>query len=110
MRLTTVVRAGSLAALVATVALLAGSALAAVSAPKIASFTPASAKPGATITIAGLNFTGASSVMVDGMKATFKIVSSKKLTVKIPTKAKTGTLTVVTKGGTAKSSKSLTVS
>ncbi|HLX78719.1 MAG TPA: IPT/TIG domain-containing protein [Acidimicrobiales bacterium] len=110
MRLSTVVRAGSVAALVAAAALLAGSAFAAVSAPKIASFTPTSAKPGATITIAGLNLTGASSVMVGSMKATFKVVSAKKLTVKIPTKAKTGTLTVVTKGGTAKSSKSLTIS
>ena len=85
-------------------------AFAAVSAPKIVSFTPASAKPGATITIAGLNFTGASSVMVDGMKASFKVVSAKKLSAKIPTKAKKGTVTVVTKGGTAKSSKSLTIS
>jgi hypothetical protein len=57
-----------------------------------------------------VNFTGASSVMVDGMKATFKIVSAKKVTAKIPAKAKTGTVSVVTKGGTAKSKKSLTIS
>jgi hypothetical protein len=48
--------------------------------------------------------------MVDGMKATFKIVSAEKVTAKIPAKAKTGTVSVVTKGGTAKSKKSLTIS
>ena len=110
MRIINLVRAGSLAAIVAALALAAVSASAAVVVPKIASFTPSAAKPGATITIAGANLTGASSVMIDGMKATFKVVSAKKLTVKIPAKAKTGSVTVVTKGGTAKSTKSLTVS
>lgn len=105
-------RAGSLAAIAAAAAVSAGSAFAAahVPAPKISSFTPASAKVGAKIQIAGTNLKGATSVMLGGMKATYKIVSAKAITVTVPAKAKTGTLTVTTKGGTATSKTSLRVS
>jgi len=76
----------------------------------VTSFTPTKAKAGAKITVTGKNFTGASSVKVDALKATFKVVSATKLTVTVPAKAKTGKISVTTKAGTATSAKSLTVS
>jgi hypothetical protein len=105
-------RAGSLAAVAAAGAVAAGSAFAAahVAAPTIASFTPTSAKAGASITVLGSHLTGVMTVKIDGMKATFKVVSPKKITVKVPAKAKTGPLAVTTKGGTAKSATRLTIS
>jgi hypothetical protein len=102
-------------AIIGTVALfgvalaLAGSALAVALKPAISSFTPTSAKPAATITLKGKHFTGAKMVKVDGMTAKFKVVSPTKLTVTIPSKAKSGKIAVTTAGGTATSSLKLTV-
>jgi IPT/TIG domain len=111
MRLISGRRGVSLAMIIVAAAVLAGSAFAAtVAAPSISSFSPTSVKTGAKITIAGKNLTGATSVMLGSMKATFKVVSSKAITVTVPAKAKTGALTVTTKGGKAKSKTNLTVS
>jgi hypothetical protein len=102
--------AGTTAALFAVVMVLAGSAFAAAVKPAISSFAPTTAKPAATITLLGKHFTGAKTVKVDGMKAKFKVVSPTKLTVTLPSKAKTGKITVTTAGGTATSSVSLRIS
>jgi len=76
----------------------------------VSSFTPTKAKAGTKVTITGKNFTGASLVKIDGLKATFKVVSSTKITATVPAKAKSGKISVTTKAGTATSVKSLTVS
>ena len=104
------IRSG-LGALVLMVALIvSASAFAATATPTITSFTPLTAKAGATVTITGKNLTGASAVDFDGMKATtFKVASATKITAKVPSKAKSGKISVTTKGGTAKSSSSLKV-
>jgi hypothetical protein len=99
---------GALALLVALI--VSASAFAATSKPSITSFTPLTAKAGVMVTITGKNLTGASAVDFDGLKAvTFKVASATKITAKVPTKAKSGKISVTTKGGTAKSSSSLKV-
>ena len=69
--------------------------------PSIAKVTPATTRPGATLTVVGKNFVGATSVTFQGVPAKFKVGSELKLTVTVPQKAKTGSLTVTTPNGTA---------
>jgi len=98
------------AAAVAALALVAVSASLAVTAkPSITSFTPTKAKPGVMVTITGKNLKGAKTVEFAGLKGTFKVVSAGKITAKVPAKAKSGKISVVTSAGTAVSSASLEV-
>ena len=69
--------------------------------PAIAKVTPAAAKTGGTITVLGKNFNGATSVTFQGVPAKFKVNSLVKITVTVPSNAKTGSLTVTTPNGTA---------
>jgi molybdate transport system substrate-binding protein len=69
--------------------------------PTITKLAPKSARVGATVTITGTNLTGTTSVTFQGVPAKFKIVSATKLTLTVPTKAKTGSLTVTNPSGTA---------
>jgi hypothetical protein len=97
-------------AAVAALALVAASASLAVTAkPSITRFTPSTAKPGATVTIMGKNLKGAKAVEFAGLKGTFKVVSTTKITAKVPGKAKSGKIAVVTSAGTAVSSSTLKV-
>jgi molybdate transport system substrate-binding protein len=69
--------------------------------PTITKATPAKVKKGKTLTITGTNLKGTTSVTFHGVPAKFKVVSAAKLTVTVPTKAKTGSLTVTNPSGTA---------
>lgn len=71
--------------------------------PTIAKVTPAKAKVGAKLTVAGTNFTGVTSVTIKGVPAKFTVVSTTKLTFVVPAKAKTGAVTVTNPSGTATS-------
>ncbi len=64
---------------------------------------PTSGKVGASVIILGNNLTGASSVSFNGKAATFKVVSGTEITTTVPSGATTGTVAVVTSGGTLKS-------
>jgi hypothetical protein len=91
-----------LGAVVTAAALVTASASLAVTAkPSITHFTPTTAKVGATVTIMGKNLTGAKTVEFAGLKAPFKVVSASKITATVPSKARSGKITVVTKTGTA---------
>jgi molybdate transport system substrate-binding protein len=68
--------------------------------PTITKITPGSAKVGKTITLKGSNFTGTTSVTFHGVPAKFKILGNFRLQVTVPTKAKTGSLTVTNPAGT----------
>jgi IPT/TIG domain len=81
----------------------------ATSAPTITSFSPTSGPVGATVTINGTNFTGATSVKFNGVSATFIVNSATKITATVPTGATTGTVSVTTPGGTATSTSNFTV-
>jgi len=71
--------------------------------PTVAKVTPAHASVGATVTVTGSNFTGATSVTIQGVPAKFRVVSATKLTFVVPGKAKSGTITVTNPSGTATS-------
>jgi hypothetical protein len=79
------------------------------SAPTITSFSPTSGPVGASVTINGTNFTGATSVKFNGVTATFIVNSATKITATVPTGATTGRITVTTPGGTATSTSDFTV-
>lgn len=70
-----------------------------VPAPTITSFTPTSANPGATITITGTDFTGATAVSFGGTPATsFSVASATTITAVVGTGA-SGDVKVTTPGG-----------
>ncbi|MEP6736643.1 MAG: IPT/TIG domain-containing protein [Chryseolinea sp.] len=74
--------------------------------PSISSFLPASGGIGATVTIAGANFTSVSAVKFNTTtvaSANYTVLSDAQISVKVPVGATTGKLYVVTPGGTATS-------
>jgi len=64
---------------------------------------PTAAYPGTTIFILGTDLTGATSVTFNGKAATFTIVSATEITTTVPSGSTTGTVEVVTPGGTLSS-------
>jgi hypothetical protein len=78
--------------------------------PKVNSFTPTSGKAEAAVTIAGLNFTGATAVSFNGVNATtFTVVSATSIKTNVPLGAKTGPISVTTPDGTGTSATNFTV-
>jgi len=71
--------------------------------PTITSFTPTSGRVGSTVTISGLNFTGATAVRFNGTAAPFSVTSATTIQTSVPTAATTGPLSVTAPGGTATS-------
>ncbi len=80
-----------------------------VSPPAITSFTPTSGTPGTSVTISGTNFSGATSVMFNGVSAAFTVNSATSIQAAVPAGATTGPLSVTTPGGTATSTSNFTV-
>jgi hypothetical protein len=78
--------------------------------PRIDSFTPQTAAPGATVAITGSGFTGATGVTVAGVPAAYTVVSANRITATVPSGAGSGPLTVTTPDGTATSSGTFTAS
>ena len=71
--------------------------------PTVASFAPAKAKVGSTVTLTGTNFTHTTSVTIQGVAAKFKVVSPTKIAFTVPARAKSGAITVTNPAGTATS-------
>lgn len=70
--------------------------------PTITSFTPTSALAGATVTINGTNFTGASQVQFGGVNAaSFTVVSATQITAVVAAGSASGNVSVTAPGGTA---------
>ncbi len=83
-----------------------------IKAPIIASFTPTSALPGASVTISGNNFSATASnnhVSFNGMEAAVTSATATQLVVTVPQTATTGKITVTINGKTATSSADFTV-
>jgi antibiotic biosynthesis monooxygenase (ABM) superfamily enzyme len=71
-------------------------------APVITSFTPTSAATGATVTLTGTDFTGATAVSFGGIAATsFNVVSATSITAVVSALGASGNVSVTTPGGTA---------
>jgi uncharacterized protein (TIGR03437 family) len=60
-------------------------------------------KVGAAVKILGSNLTGATSVTFNGTAAVFTVVTASEIRTAVPTGATTGTIQVVTPGGTLSS-------
>ena len=71
-----------------------------ITAAEFAKLQTLSGKVGSTISVLGQGFTGSTAVSFGGVDATtFTVVSDTYLTAKVPTGAKTGTVTIVRPGG-----------
>jgi len=77
--------------------------------PTIAGFSPTSGVVGASVTITGTNFTGATGVKFNGTTATFSVMDASHIAATVPSGATTGAISVTTAGGTATSASSFTV-
>src|SRR5207302_2892599 len=75
----------------------------------ITSFSPTSGPAGASVTITGTNFTGVTSVTINGVAASFTVNSSTSIATTLPNGATTGPISVTTSGGTATSASNFTV-
>jgi hypothetical protein len=71
--------------------------------PRVTGFTPTTAAVGATLTISGNAFGGATNVLFNGVGAVPATVIPTKITVPVPADASTGKLTVVTAAGPGQS-------
>lgn len=90
---------------VATLTVLSGNG-----APAIASFSPATAAPGASLVLTGTNLGGATSVKFNAAEATsFTVNSNTQITAIAPSTATSGPLSVTTPFGTANSTTSFTL-
>jgi hypothetical protein len=70
--------------------------------PTITSFSPASAKGGATVTITGTNFTGVTSVKFGNVEATsFTVLNTSTITAIVSSSGQSGRISVTTGLGTA---------
>ena len=70
---------------------------------------PASGKVGAAVKILGTALTGSTLVTFNGVSASFRVVSPSEITTNVPAGATTGTVKVLTPGGTLKSNVPFTV-
>lgn len=82
----------------------------AINTPVISTITPDSASVGATVTLTGANFTGATGATVNGLAVTnLTVVNDNSITFTIPPGASTGTVQVTTPLGTGTSTSNLTI-
>jgi len=77
--------------------------------PTYKSFTPPSGPVGTVVTFNGTGLTQTTKVTIDGISASFTMVSDSEITATVPTGAATGKIVVTTKGGSVTSSTSFTV-
>ena len=78
--------------------------------PTISSFTPSSQAITHSVVITGTNFNGATAVRFNGTNATsFVVNSANQITAIVPPGATNGIISIITPGGTAVSSSSLTI-
>ena len=71
--------------------------------PTISTFSPNQASVGATIVVNGTNLSGTTGATFGGLPVAFKVLSATQISFVVPVGAATGTLNVVTTGGTVTS-------
>jgi hypothetical protein len=77
--------------------------------PVIKGFSPAIGGVGATVTIGGDNFTGATAVTFNGVSASYTVETALQIKATVPAGATTGPIQVTTSNGTATSQTNFTV-
>jgi hypothetical protein len=79
-------------------------------APTVSGISPSSGQVGTPVTLTGTGLTGATKVMIGGVKATsYTVNSGTQITATVPAGAKTGRIAVTTAGGAASSKAVFTV-
>jgi uncharacterized repeat protein (TIGR03803 family) len=78
-------------------------------APAIVAFHPASGEVGAKVLLQGNHFVGTTGISINGINATFRVLSVNYVMVTVPACATTGPISVTNAGGTATSAQSFTV-
>jgi len=73
------------------------------------SLLPTSGEVGQHVLILGTNLTGTTSVTFNGTAATFTVVSATEIKTTVPTGATSGSVSVITPGGTLKGNKKFRV-
>lgn len=68
--------------------------------PAITGFYPTSGTSGTVVTLTGANFTGATSVLINGVSMPFTVISATSISFTVPVGATSGPITVVTAQGT----------
>ena len=87
----------------------AGFTVTAPAVPTLTGFSPTSGPVGTVVTLTGTNLTGASAVRFNGTAAAFTVSDATHIAATVPAGATSGTVSVVTPGGTATSAASFTV-
>ena len=77
--------------------------------PQLLSFSPTSGPAETVVTITGVSLKQTTKVTFGGMNASFAVVNDTTVTATVPTGAATGKIKITTKGGTATSATSFTV-
>lgn len=77
--------------------------------PGITGFIPSTAAHGTLVTINGSNFSGATSVKLNGSVVAFSILNASQITFTVPVGAVSGNVTVITPCGTVNSGTTLTI-
>jgi hypothetical protein len=77
--------------------------------PSISGFTPSHGSTHSTVTVTGVNLSGATHVNLTGTNVPFTVVSSTTITFTVPSSPETGAIEVTTPGGVADSSSNFTV-
>lgn len=73
--------------------------------PVVADFHPRTGVPGVTVTLEGLNFTGATAVRFNGAAAAFSVTAPTQILAVVPAEATSGPVSVTTTSGTGQSTK-----
>jgi len=82
---------------------------AAAGAPTVSRFAPTAGPVGTTVTVTGTGFAGVSRVVFNGRAASFRLVSSTRLTSVVPAGATSGRISVTTRSGRGASTASFSV-
>lgn len=83
--------------------------IAASGVPCVARLAPVTGPAGTTVTITGINLAGATAVNFNGTAAAISADQAAKITTAVPAAATSGSVTVMTPGGTATSPSPFTV-